>query len=111
MRQLAILVAMTATFGCDNNRNVAVSNTNPLGTVGGQVIELDGETPLPGAMVTLQSAGGMFSATTDANGIYTVEKVPSGGFWLTIAAPGHESAYLPGQLNGSVGNFPVTNPI
>src|SRR5436309_532436 len=98
--RIAILVAMAAVFGCDNNRNVAVSNTNPLGTVGGTVIELDGETPLMGAMVTLQSAGGTFSATTDANGVYTIEKVPAGGFWLTLAAAGHQSAYFPGTLAG-----------
>jgi hypothetical protein len=106
-----MLVAVAAIFGCDNNRSVAVSNQNPLGTVGGQVLELDGDMPLGSATVTLQSAGGMFTAMTDANGIYTIEKVPAGGFWLTISATGHQSAYLAGQLDGSVGNFPVANPI
>ena len=111
MRQLAIVVAVAAVFGCDNNRNVAVSNDNPLGTVGGQVVELDGDMPLGDATVSLQSAGGTFTAMTDANGIYTIPKVPAGGFWLTISSPGHQSAYLSGQLDGAVGNFPVANPI
>src|SRR6478672_9483268 len=107
MRQLAILVtASVAVFGCDNNRNVAVTNQNPHGTVGGVVLDFDGETPLMGATVTLQSAGGTFTGMTDAGGLYTITDVPAGGFWLTIDAPGHEPAYFSSALSASVGNFP-----
>jgi hypothetical protein len=110
MGKLAWLFGVVAVFGCDNNRNVAVSNTNPLGTVGGIVLDVNGETPLANATVTLQTAGTVMMAMTDATGIYTLPKVPAGAFFLTITAMGFQSAYVPGQLTGAVGNFPVSNP-
>ena len=36
--------------------------------------------------------------------------MPAGDFFVTLAAPGYESAYIPGTLSGAVGNFPVANP-
>jgi hypothetical protein len=110
MGKLAWLLGAVAIFGCDNNRNVAVSNTNPLGTVGGVVLDLNGEAPLGNAVVTLQTAGTVMMAMTDATGIYTIAKVPAGAFFLNIAVTGYETAYVPGNLVGAVGNFPVSNP-
>src|SRR5205823_2803229 len=49
-------------------------------------------------------------AMTDATGIYTIPKVPAGGFFLTVSLTGYQSAYVPGTLTGAVGNFPVSNP-
>jgi len=111
MGKLGWIVGVLALWGvCDNNRNVAVSNTNPLGVVGGRVLDLNGEAPLPNAMVTLETAGATMMAMTDMSGTYTFDKVPAGDFFLTIAASGYESAYVPGTLSGAVGNFPVSNP-
>lgn len=110
MGKLGLVVALLAVAACDNNRNVAVTNSNPLGTVGGRVLDLDGEAPLANAMVTLESAGATMTATTDMSGTYTLAKVPAGAFFLTIAMSGYESAYIPGTLSGAVGNFPVSNP-
>jgi hypothetical protein len=105
------VVAVAAGVGCDDNRNVAVSNTNPLGTVGGRVLDVNGETALVGAAVTLEEAGTTVMMTmTDATGAYSFAKVPAGSFFLTIAAGGYEGAYVPGVLSGAVGNFPVSNP-
>jgi hypothetical protein len=105
-----ILGVMAVLAACDNNRNVAVSNTNPLGTVGGRVLDLNGETALANATVTLDTAGATMMAMTDTNGTYTFTQVPAGAFFLTIAAAGYESAYIPSTLSGAVGNFPVSNP-
>jgi hypothetical protein len=111
MGKLGWIVGVMALLGaCDDNRNVAVSNTNPLGVVGGRVLDLDGEAALPNAMVTLESAGATMMAMTDMTGTYTFGKVPAGDFFLTIGASGYESAYIPGTLSGAVGNFPVSNP-
>lgn len=111
MRQLAIVLGVAAVFGCDNSRSVNVSNKNALGTVGGQVLDLNGEAPLANATVTLTGAGGPFMATTDATGSYSIPNVPVGTFFVTASMMGYESAYFPGQLTGTVGNFPVSNPI
>jgi hypothetical protein len=111
MRQLGLLALGFALISCDNNRNVNVSNSNAQGTVGGQVLDVSGEAPLKGAMVTINSAGGNFTAPTDENGFYSIGKVPVGSFFVTIAQQGYQSAYFPGTLAGSVGNFPVSNPI
>ncbi|HXU73955.1 MAG TPA: carboxypeptidase-like regulatory domain-containing protein [Polyangia bacterium] len=110
MRKLAFVLGLVGAIGCGDNQKVAVSNTNPLGTVGGVVLDLEGEAPIMGATVTLQTAGTMMMAMTDMNGVYTFAKVPAGELFVNIAAPGYESAYVPGQLSGAVGNFPVSNP-
>lgn len=110
MRQLIIMLGVTAVLGCDNSRNVNVSNQNPLGVVGGQVLDVDGEMPLASATVTLQTAGTTLMATTDANGLFAIPKVPVGSFFVTVAATGYQSAYFGATLAGSVGNFPVSNP-
>lgn len=109
MNKLALVLGLVAVLGCDD-RNVAVTNTNPLGTVGGRVLDVNGESGINGATVTLDSAGASVMTMTDAMGGYTFTKVPAGSFFLTITAGGYESAYVPGALSGSVGNFPVTNP-
>jgi hypothetical protein len=110
MGKLGWLLGVVAIFGCDNNRNVAVSNENPLGTVGGTVLDVNGELPLANAVVSLQTAGTVMMAMTDATGVYTLAKVPAGSFFLNISVTGYESAYVPGTLTGAVGNFPVSNP-
>jgi Carboxypeptidase regulatory-like domain/Bacterial Ig-like domain len=110
MGKLAWVVAAMAVLGCDNNRNVAVSNSNPLGTVGGVVLDVNGEMPLANAVVSLQTAGTVMMAMTDPSGIYTIPKVPAGAFFINVSASGYESAYVPGDLTGAVGNFPVSNP-
>ena len=48
MRKVACLIGLVAVLGCDDNRNVAVSNTNPLGTVGGVMLDVEGEGAIVG---------------------------------------------------------------
>jgi hypothetical protein len=116
MRNLVfMLMAATAVTGCgSNSSSVAVSNMNPLGTVGGMVI--DGATsaspaPIAGATASLLIGGQSLTATTDANGVFSIAKVPSGNFILSISNAGYQTASINATLNGAVGNFPIKNPV
>src|SRR5690349_4518328 len=112
MRQLGLLAAAVALLACENKSSVNVSNSNATGTVGGVVLDVDGETPLMGAQVQLTTAGGMVPAVmTAADGSYSIPKVPVGNFFVTVSLSSYQSAYFPGALSGTVGNFPVSNPI
>ncbi len=107
---VAGLLAATALIGCSGGSSVSVANQNPLGTVGGVVIDAANEMPLMGAMVTLLTAGQTLTATTDMNGSFKVINVPSGAFIVDIANAMYETATVNSVLNGAVGNFPVKNP-
>jgi hypothetical protein len=107
MRKLVLGVVLLA--GCENKVNV--TNQNPSGTVGGVVLDLDGETPLAGATVTLGYAGGSATGTTDMNGAFSISKVPVSLLNVAISAQSYESAYFTSSWNGTIGNFPVSNPL
>jgi hypothetical protein len=109
MRKLFFLLAF---WGCgDNNSSVSVGNSNPLGTVGGVVLEGATEMPVAGAMVKIVAGGKVVTATSDSDGIFSAANVPSGNFIATIGSTGYLTASINGTLGGAVGNFPVKDPI
>ena len=56
------------------------------GTIAGKVTESDGTTPISGASVVVE--GTSLSATTDANGDYSIGNVPEGTYDVTASAGG-----------------------
>jgi hypothetical protein len=110
MRGHHLALALCAVLsGCGNT--VSVGNDNPLGTVGGVVLDAETSAPLVGAMVSIVSASNtMLTATSDMNGVWQVTKVPAGSFILTIAQANYVTAQFNATLGGNVGNFPVNNP-
>jgi CarboxypepD_reg-like domain len=112
MRNLVFMLAATAAMSCGSNSStVAVGNNNPLGTVGGVVIDAASETPIMGATVSLLVGGQSLMATTDMNGVFSIAKVPSGNFIASISNMGYETASINSALNGAVGNFPIKDPV
>jgi hypothetical protein len=75
---------------------------NGLGTVSGQVTFAD-STAAADEFVSLQSLnptlGGFFSATTDANGKYSISNVPVGGFVAAV------EDYAKGQVGSATGTI------
>jgi hypothetical protein len=112
MNKLLLVASAILAVSCgSDNQSVSVGNTNPLGTVGGVVLDAGSEMPIMGAMVTLVTGAKSLTATTDMNGLFSVSNVPSGNFIVTVTNSGFESAMLTGVLNGAVGNFPVKDPV
>jgi hypothetical protein len=108
---MVIVGWLTATaLGCGDS-GVKVDNDNPLGTVGGLVVDGASQMPLAGVSIKIISAGGTFDATSDANGIYQVPKVPAGAFTLELTKMGYLDVRLQSTLSGAIGNFPISSPI
>ena len=83
-------------FGLVNVAAAVASVVPPAtGTISGTVIDAATLSPISGAAVT----DGTRSATTDANGVYTLASVPIGTYTVTASANGYNSA---AQTNVSV---------
>jgi len=109
MKRLVLVVAALVA-GC-NDSTVSVGNDNPTGVVGGLILDAASQTPIAGAAVMINTAGGALdAATTNDQGVFQVPKVPSGTVIVTISLMGYETTVFTAFLNGAVGNFPVKNP-
>jgi hypothetical protein len=84
---------------------------NPLGVVGGQILNVAGDAPLANVIVTLISAGVPLSGKTDMNGLWSIGNVPAGSFILTTSLDGFEPALVVGTLPGAQGVSIVGNPV
>jgi len=103
------IVAVLA-LGCGDS-GVVVNNVNPLGTVGGLVVDGASQAPLDGVAVRILSAGGTFDTTTGTDGFYKLAGVPAGSFTVQLGKDGFLGVRVQGTLNGAVGNFPISSPI
>jgi hypothetical protein len=110
IRVRTILLAAALLGGC-NDSTVAVGNSNPLGTVGGMILDASTQMPLMMANVKVISGGVTFMGVTQADGTFSIPKVPSGPFIFNAGAMGYTTAQFSSTLFGAVGNFPVSNPI
>src|SRR5947199_5883855 len=116
-RSMLVLGALAACGGGSSTDNATPTGTvagepgNPLGTVGGLILNVAGDTPLANVTVSLVSAGVPLTGKTDMNGLYSIPMVPAGAFILTTSLDGFESALLTGNLTGAQGLSIVTNPI
>lgn len=97
-------------LGCGDS-GVVVNNKNPLGTVGGLVVDGASQQPLDGVAVRILSAGGTFDTTTGTDGFYKLADVPAGTFTVQLTKDGFLPVRIQGALNGAVGNFPISSPI
>lgn len=87
--------AYTFTLGASGRTLVAGFMAMPpaanTGTIAGTVS--DGANPVPGANVSLTVSGSVYSATTAANGGYSIANVPPGtGYTVTAAKTGYRTA-------------------
>ncbi len=108
MRNLWALFVVVG-IGCGSSVNV--NNELPKGTVGGLVVDAATEAPMMGATVQIPTATATFTATTNMDGFWSIPGVPVGSLITQISNMGFVTAQFTAFLNGSVGNFPVTNPV
>lgn len=64
-------------------------------TIKGRVLDQQSQTPLPGVNVVVLSAGQQFGASTDFDGYYKVESVPTGRVDISISFIGYETRVFP----------------
>lgn len=67
-------------------------------TISGTVVDAGSKTPVAGAVVTIDT---VLTATTDASGKFTVEKVPSGIVDYTVQAKGYKVLSSTAQVEPS----------
>jgi hypothetical protein len=111
MRITSALLFLALIGGCDST--VAVGNGNPIGTVGGVVIDATTEQPIMGATAVVISGGKSYTSQqpSDMNGIFSVPKVPAGAIIVQISNMGFITAEFNTTLGGNIGNFPVRDPV
>src|SRR5690606_35080183 len=67
-------------------------------TVRGRIIDEDSRTPLPGANVRVLDSEQLLGASTDADGNFRIENVPTGRVTLLISFIGYEDRVVPNLL-------------
>lgn len=98
MKSLLVSVAVAAAFvlaGCNTD---ALPPSAGFTTITGTVVDAARKTPIAGAVVTVDT---VLTATTDAHGKFTVEKVPSGIVDYTVQAKGYKLLSSTAQLEPS----------
>ncbi len=115
---LALLALSTALLSCgdDESSSLGVNNVNPIGSVGGIVIQADTMKPLKGVKITVIAGGKIYPASdgtaveTDSEGIFAVKDIPAGNILVKMAAPsGYQGVTLRGTIPNAAGDFPLAN--
>src|SRR5262245_43074398 len=105
------LAVTAACSGGTTQSSVNVGTTEVKGSVGGVILDATpGLAPLAGVAVTVVSGAVVETATTDDKGIFSVTGIPSGSVVIRLASMGHFDVLLTRTLDGSAGNFPLSNP-
>ncbi len=86
----------------------AVAPSTPKGKVSGRVVDAQGK-PLSGVAVLL-SGSEPATATTDATGLFSIDKVTAGSkVGLVFSLDGYAPAWASAVVPGSTGNFPLND--
>jgi hypothetical protein len=83
---------------------------NPLGTVGGLLLDAGSQQPLAGVAVKVIAGGTTLSGMSDMNGTFVIPMVPSGPFIFQASLTGYLTAQFASNLGGAVGESPVQDP-
>ncbi|HEY1975691.1 MAG TPA: carboxypeptidase regulatory-like domain-containing protein [Candidatus Baltobacteraceae bacterium] len=89
------LLAAIALAACNTD---ALPPAAGFTTISGTVLDAGSKTPVAGAVVTIDT---VLTATTDASGKFTVEKVPSGIVDYTVQAKGYKVLSSTAQVEPS----------
>ncbi len=82
---LTIALLLVATQGCNND---ALPPASGFASVTGIVVDATTNAPVSGAIVTVDT---VLTATTDAAGHFSIEKVPSGIADYSVQAKGYQA--------------------
>ena len=92
---LAAVCAVLVLAGCNTD---ALPPASGFTSVSGTIVNAATKTPIAGAVVTIDT---VLTATTDASGKFTVEKVPSGIVDYTVQAKGYKLLSSTAQVEPS----------
>jgi hypothetical protein len=82
---LAVALLLSTTQGCNSD---ALPPASGFASVTGVVVDATTNAPVSGAIVTIDT---VLTATTDAAGKFTIDKVPSGLADYSVAAKGYQT--------------------
>lgn len=103
--------ALTILAACTQDKQAVESSqspSDPTGTVVGVVTSSRTGLPLAGVTVTAPSAGGLRSATTAANGAYSLGGLVAGATYeVRFAAAGHVTALGFASIPNAAGDYPT----
>ncbi len=114
---LAMLMLPASQISCGDeatDNSLGVNNVSPEGSVGGLIVDAVTLNGIKNVTVAVLAGGKVYQAKakTDANGQFSVEKVPAGALIVRIT-PATESKYLPvniaATLANAAGDFPLAN--
>ncbi len=99
--------------GCgQQTAKVAQNNSNPAGSISGQIYDEDTNAPLSGAKAYVLVNGGYQVATANAQGAYTLSSLPLGAAYLvTYTASGYATPIYHVNMNVNASQFPQGNAI
>ena len=83
----ACLVAVFALAGLSGCNSDALPPASGVSTVNGTILDAATNKPVAGAVVTIDT---VLTATTDASGKFSIEKVPAGAVDYTVQAAGYK---------------------
>ena len=96
LRSSAISLALVSCIHNSGPRDDAPSPSSASVTVSGTVTDSDGS-PIPGATIAIPGANG--SATSDADGRYTLSNVPPGPSDLVVSREGYATVHTAGKFS------------
>ncbi len=83
---LVFLLGAANGGGCSNPNYIGVQQ---YGSITGRVLDASNNQPVPSALV---SVGSLYTAYTDAQGAFTLGRIPIGHQMVTATAPGYSRA-------------------
>lgn len=89
-RQLIILVLLAFGFSAF----AGPLEENIVQTIKGQILDEQSQTPLPGVNIVVEVNGETFGSTSDMDGYYKIEKVPTGRINLQFSFIGYETVTM-----------------
>jgi hypothetical protein len=95
MKSLLAIAALLVLAACNTD---ALPPAAGFTTINGTVLDAARKTPVAGAVVTVDT---VLTATTDASGKFSVEKVPSGIVDYTVQAKGYKVLSATAQVEPS----------
>ena len=84
--------------------------TETTGSLSGEVIDTTSRDPIEGA--TVEAVDADFSATTDSNGTYEINEIPTGEYTIAVSADGYAATERTVEITteGVVENFEIGAP-
>lgn len=86
-----ILKSNIGVVAAQNTPNMNFRPEKAVGNISGKIVQSDGITPIPQAVIIILSDAATGSAESAGNGTYRVDGLPAGVYTILVAIPGYEN--------------------